>query len=514
MASSTVFGATTASPTKASWHRATQRAWAVLLISILLAIIPTTSSAQSASGDWSAPLNLFATTGRASEVEVVSDPSGTVHVFWAYEAPEAEESGSHQAIYHTSHTDGFWSSAVDVLVSPGDRVARMHSVVSDEGGYLHIAWSGGNGIYYSRAYAPKAGSAQGWSPPTSLVSGVNALEPDIATNGKNNLCVVWSQARAGLMLARSDDGGKNWSQPQPAFLATSDTELARWGRVAVDEAGRLHMVLTHTIRDPDVSPEREDPNFLYYLRSDDGGDTWTEPYLVVDSPDFGEVNVATFGGDVVHLAWNGRAGRHGRYHRWSADGGQTWSAISEVVAPAPESAIGTGGLTGFPAIVVDATGVLHLVSATGGGDYYFRWAEGQWSAPVLISPGLDGAGVTGISRSLEQPSVALSEGNLLHAVFHDGFQRIWHTMQQVDAPHEEPRLLPTAAPDATITPTSPSPPGPTATSPTSVSTPSSDTAATAGSGQARLFAVALGTTLALIIVVATVLINRGHTGRR
>jgi hypothetical protein len=412
---------------------------------------------QAAQGAWSPPLNLFETAGRASEAEVVADRSGAVHVFWAYAAPTPQGSEGAQAIYYARLQDGAWSEPVDVLVSPGARVARMPSVASDDAGYLHVVWSASDAIYYSRAYAPEAGSARGWTWPTPLVGGVSALDPAIAAGPDNTLYAVWTQALAGLVFARSEDGGRNWSSPEIIFEASADTELARWGRVAVDGAGRLHVVLTHTTIDPTGRYGLSEARFLYYLRSEDRGATWSDPLLVTPEPDFGEINVATFGEDTVHLAWNGRAGHKGRYHQWSPDGGRTWSNTTEVLAP--DSAAGDAGLTGFPALVTDASGVLHMVTTGGGGDYYLHWADGSWSQPVLVSPGVSGRGVTGESASLEQPSIALSEGNRLHVVFHDGFQRIWYTGSEIDAPHRDgaPLPAPTVAPTAAAT----APPSPT-----------------------------------------------------
>lgn len=417
---------------------------ALLLISV--AVLPVSAADNTAPNhQWLPPVNLFETEGRASEAEVVADPSGMVHVFWAYGAPDAEEEGWAQAIYYTRQENGAWSDPVDVLISPGGRVARMHSVAADSQGYLHIAWSGGNAIFYSRAYAPQAGLATAWAAPVALISNVSVLAPALAIGPDGSLYVVWTQANAGLVLVRSDDGGQSWSLPQVIFQADRNNELASSGRIAVDDRGRLHVVLTYAINDPQARYGRTDAHLLYYLRSEDRGATWSEPFLVTPEPDFGEINVATFGEDTVHLVWNGRAGRHGRYHRWSEDGGETWSNILEVIAPAPASPIGTGGLTGFPAVVTDGTGALHLVSATGRGQYYLRWAEGGWTAPLLISPGVQGGGVTNTAESIEQPSIAISQGNRLHVVFHDGFERIWYTGAAIDAPYVAPIALPTPA---------------------------------------------------------------------
>jgi hypothetical protein len=399
--------------------------------------LPAVGQSQEDTTLWDTPTNLFETTGRASEAEVVTDQSGIVHVFWAYGAPGDEDLANTQSIYYTRYKNNAWSVPIDVLVSPENRSARMQSVVADNQGYLHIVWSGGNALFYSRAFAPEAGSAMGWSTPLALTSNVGVGEPAIINDNDGGLFVVWTQAGNGLMFARSENSGSNWSNPQTIFVANQPNELARWGRIAVDEAGRLHVSLTHTVRLNVLQDEsRNDPNYLVYLNSYDGGRNWSEPFQIAPDLDFGEVNVIAFGENTVHLVWNGRAGRHGRYHRLSEDGGLTWKNTTEILAPAPKNPIGDGGLTGFPALVTDATGTLHMVTATGGGDYYFTWNAGTWSQPMLISQGLGGSGVTNSTNSLEQPSIALSEGNRIHVVFHDGFERIWYTASVLNTPFQ------------------------------------------------------------------------------
>lgn len=424
---------------------------------------------------WTPPTNLFETEGRASEAEVVTDPSGVVHVFWAFGAPGQEDSGRTQALYYTRLTGDTWSEPVDVLISPGGRVARLPAVVCDPQGYLHIVWQGGDSIFYSKAYAPAAAASRGWTSAKALTTGATSLYPAIAASQAGELYAIWSQGSAGLMFARSENGGESWTEPRVVYQATGPKELAASGRIAVDETGRLHVVFTYAVEDADpASPDIHvrNPHYLYYLQSTDRGETWSEPLLVTPEPDYGEINVATSGADVVHLVWNGRAGRTGRYHQWSRDGGKSWSSVNEVVAPAPQNPIGTGGLTGFPALVTDSTGMLHLVTATGSGQYYLRWSQSGWTAPVLVSPGVVGGGVTNTSRSIEQPSIALSEGNRLHVVFHDGFERIWYTSTVTDAPYQPPQPLPTPEIAATAAPaaipTAAAPPDVTPTVPPAV----------------------------------------------
>ncbi|MDX1614005.1 MAG: sialidase family protein [Candidatus Promineifilaceae bacterium] len=377
---------------------------------------------------------LFETRGRASEAEVVSDREGTVHVFWSAQPPDDSVGSRIDSIYTVRLADGLWSSAVDILVSPEGRVARNHSVAVDNDGYLHIAWSGGNAIYYSQAHVSRSLDPSAWTEPYLLSGGQNHLEPDIAVGNAGQVYVVWTQSGSGLRLAISGDGGRSWDGPRTIFEAPGGSELARWGRLSVDAAGRLHVGLTHVVSNSSEEGPSE-LNHLYYLRSDDGGLSWTSPFRVETEPDYGELNLTTFG-DTVHLVYNGRAYLEGRYHRWSSDGGVTWSPAETIVAPDSGESAGQGGLNGFPALVVDRQGTLHVVASADAGVFYLYLQNGNWSQPELISPAIAGTGLTGRTRSLEQPAVALASGNMLQAVFHDGFERIWYTSGTLDLAEE------------------------------------------------------------------------------
>lgn len=408
--------------------------WGLLMVGYGLFVRPLDAGsyplAQTDPG-WSQPLMLVETRGRVSHPELVVDSAGTPHVFWEYGAEYDEEDGAGQAIYYTTWSNGDWSEPVDVVVSPDYLTARLPNVAIDVQDRFHLVWSAGDRIFYSQADVANAGTAQGWTTPLPLNSGASSLEPTIALSPTGQIFVVWTQAGAGLMFVRSVDGGQNWSNPLPIFLATGTRELAGSGRIAVDAVGRLHVVFTHSLSN-DSNSSRPDPSFLYYLRSKDGGMNWTEPLLMTDVPDFGQITVLTAKIDEVHLVWNGRAGTGGRYHRWSEDAGTTWTPIETVISP--NSLYGDGGLTGYPAVVMDSQNRLHLVSSSNRNNYYMQWNRQNWSLPINISSGLDGWGVTHTTQTLEAVSMAIGRGNQLHLVFHDGFERIWYTSRILNVP--------------------------------------------------------------------------------
>jgi hypothetical protein len=98
-------------------------------------------------------------------------------------------------------------------------------------------------------------------------------------------------------------------------------------------------------------------------------------------------------------------------------------------------------------VAVDSAGVLHVITAASvagngrgpiSGVYHLAYDGARWTKPTHISPGTVGA------RSVEQPSLAISEGNRLHAFWEDDFERLWYTSRIVDAPTLPARIVPPA----------------------------------------------------------------------
>lgn len=416
----------------------------MLALTVFDATVPVRAQEADA---WESPQLIFGTTGRASHPVLTSDESGYVHLFWEYGAPGHEDEGAYQSIYYSRFDQNSWSVPVDVVFSRDDKVARGLSAVTTNDWRLHLVWSAGDEILYSSAESYSAESALAWSVPLSLAAGPPLLEPFITSDGET-LFVVWTQAGEGLMFSISQDGGASWSAPNLIFPARNSNELARYGRMAVDEAGRLHVVLTHVV---DAIDDSTADMYLYYLVSEDNGRSWTAPHLLDDSPDFGQVNVVTYSENIVHVTWNGRAGHGGRYHRWSSDRGRTWSVRAEIVAPTQNDGLGSAGLTGPPAMFAGEDEILHFISAAKGSNYYVRWSRERWGDPVIISGNITGDGVTNTyNDTMEAPSMVLSRDGYLYAAMQDGNERIWITKTRIF--NGETPLVAVPAPTAQPTP--------------------------------------------------------------
>ena len=119
---------------------------------------------------------------------------------------------------------------------------------------------------------------------------------DNSTNPKvyysqNILKVFWIENGSSIMMAQSDDLGWTWSQPS---IVLNNTSL-KITRIELESDGSYIAMVV------ECAPPGKFP-FLYILYSDDGGNTWYDPYVLRGD----KASVDVYGSD-VYLA----------YRRWS-----------------------------------------------------------------------------------------------------------------------------------------------------------------------------------------------------
>lgn len=369
---------------------------------------------------WSPPIKIYAVEEQALyEPVVTADRGGAVHVLWR---------GLQNALYYARLDQSGWSQPVDVLTG-----ANVASAVVDERGVLHVIWAGANfNLVYAMARASEAHSAHAWSSPQAIEMAFQ--RPQIAVDTEGGLHIAF--ATAGVDAVKymvSRDGGATWTSS--VVVAQSSRPEAGVGdtRLAVGPDGAIHVVWTEYLL-----PNGWPPLGVFYSRSTDGGLTWTLPGAMAGDG-YDQITVLAANASEIHVAWNGMAGVGGRYHRWSGDRGETWSGVNIIS--------NRGGTEGFPSLVVDSAGAVHLLTTFDHCAQYSRWNGDSWSRPMCIS-GPEAMA----SNYIEEAAMALSEGNRLHAVFWDGRQRLWYTSRQVEAPAIAPAPFPTSAPTATLMP--------------------------------------------------------------
>jgi len=396
-------------------------------------------------------LNVSSEPARALFPRLVADDWGNVHAFWpaAFEVSTVGDS-----LFYARWDGVSWSAPSDILYRPG-HIIWLPEVVVDHKGWLHVAWTEGvtGPVWYSHAFVDDAASARAWSTPVRL-SEDWASSVTISADSESRVHIIYSaqvgedgEDRESLYHIDSVDG-QVWSDP---VLIAEGEQLGRGGgaRIAIDKRDHLHVVFR--FEDAAVIA-------LHYTRSNDRGRTWLTP-LEMDRKDErytgtyapNAPNIAAIGNEELHLVWFGAPSGH-RWHRWSGDGGATWST-AELIDPSLRLS------TWPPAMAVDSSGILHLMSLGGGtglplGVYHTFWNSDRWAPLMLISDQGD-----------EQAALAIAGGNVLHVVWDyqddEAAGSIWASRLQVDAPaltpDPPPSGLPTSIPTATTAPMKPTP---------------------------------------------------------
>ncbi len=144
---------------------------------------------------------------------------------------------------------------------------------------------------------------------------------------------------AAFFLARAEGSGPLALRQTRAALDTFDWAAAQtvvsaasgW-RAVPGPDGTLHLAVFYTGRDEGTLPG------VYYLRSEDGGESWSDMVLVAESlyvrratPEKSHISLSAVEGGAIYLAWN-EPGTGRALWSWSQDGGDTWSP-SRLVAP-------------------------------------------------------------------------------------------------------------------------------------------------------------------------------------
>lgn len=263
---------------------------------------------------------------------------------------EASLDGS-SFITYAALKEGSWSEPNEVLTGPASLRALYPSIAADSQGYLHVAWLG-ESIHISRAHVSAAGSMQGWSPPAMVEYVQDYLgSPSLVCDGQDVLHLAYTIAlggNSGVYYTRSQDGGESWSEPALVYKNFRSDRMVEGVVLRTTANGWLHAAWTET-----DYPETFPPLGIRYAFSQDGGLGWSEAIPLAEGP-YGEVELSGRGENELHAVWSGTSTDRYKFHRWSPNNGTTWSETYRNEQ--------LGGFQGSPALAVDGSQGLHWLT--------------------------------------------------------------------------------------------------------------------------------------------------------
>lgn len=385
------------------------RQLAIVLVSITLAVAycclrPTPIGALQGVGPpegWTAAYPIVHSPGEVaiSSPNLTADTMGNLHLLYLNRPEGAKET----AINYMMWNGIDWSPPVDALLDPESQHMVYLQSTLDNSGVMHVVWFG-YALRYASAPVSQASSPRAWSLPKTIASSQG--NPAIVAGSDQGLYVAYADNNGTIAVLRSKDGGATWSAPMVVAQVSTPQTLANDLYITQDELGRLHIGWTEY-----ELPEGWPPQATFYTQSTDSGQSWATPQLVAEA-NYGQMGIGIDRNNGVHLVWRSTIGGDGTFHKWSDDGGLTWSE--------PDRSADRGGFSGSPTFATDTLGRLHYVL---GRTYYTMWEAGQ------LSPYQD-LRTHSIAASISYGEAAVLDivnGNHVHVVYITDFNYIWHT---------------------------------------------------------------------------------------
>lgn len=293
-------------------------------------------------------------------------PDGTVYVAYMIGPAEGAVGGAApmQPVVAVSHDHGRSFGRVTRLPVPATKNAT-----GSWGDRPFIAVGKGGAVYVTWDYGPRRDDARIVCPPTSSC---------YFTAGDFN-----------AVIQRSSDGGKTWTKVDP-ISPNFPFGGVYSAPIVAEPGGALDVLYWQHPTDPGT--RLVSPGAQYFIRSTDGGTTWSSPVLV--GAKTGTIALQTWWIDgsldvdpagTIYAAWDiQRSGRDTGWLAWSRDGGKHWSSPLQVASGTTEhltevAAAGTGTVY---------VGWQTIVPGKGYATFLRRYALGKgWtSRAIRVSP--------------------------------------------------------------------------------------------------------------------------------
>jgi hypothetical protein len=264
-----------------------------------------------------------------------------------------------------------WSRSLPVLTSPSGEVEQPATLLTGDRRLL-VMWKDEQSgrFYYSQTRADDAAFTEEWITPQELpLQHEGVTSADILVDGTNTIYVVFAvpvNEGRGIYLIRSEDHGDTWSEPTVVFDAVGEL----WAMVDEPQLIAAANGDLHLLWKRYAPPPNGRPQALAYARSSDGGASWS-PWQSVAQSEILWSGIINAGNSSIHRYWQEMAdGKAVLRQQTSEDNGLSWSFTS-IAGDASE----TSPLD----LAADAAGHLHLINSEDSRLNYQLWDGERWS---------------------------------------------------------------------------------------------------------------------------------------
>ena len=220
-----------------------------------------------------------------------------------------------------------WSEPINLSMSGA---GSNPSIVVDNNGVVHVLWIDKfEGYKYVESPDGKS-----WSSPISVnypFSLKRVLPPLLLADPNGVIHIFWLDDKNGLSYAQAV--GESLDTPS-AWRGRTNLDSSVFDfDVNLDVQGRLH--IGYAKNPAPVSGTAG----MYYRRSINGGNTWTSPSLLYESPylrsltsENAHIRIAVSGKENVYAVWDEQSQKR-IFMATSDDGGQSWNPSRELITP-------------------------------------------------------------------------------------------------------------------------------------------------------------------------------------
>jgi hypothetical protein len=283
--------------------------------------------------------------------KILCGDDGTLYVTWV-----DTRDGDYNIYFSRSEDRGRTWLTPNVRVSdvPTGLEDYPPSMAIDESGTLYTTWT-----RYQRAkhiyFAKSSDRGNTWTSSVQVDDNSNGVKklPVVCVDVSGDIYVVWEDHRpyddTDIYFARSTDGGETWTDPN-IRINDDPSAYQHSPSMVIDPWGVLYVAY-------DGHPEGE-YSHIYLVKSTDGGDTWSRPHVQVDDGRSGNhyVPELAIGRDgTIYASWSWWGGDHILFAK-SIDGGESWSRPSIQVDYTPDNYFWND----FSSIAVDEAGNIYV----------------------------------------------------------------------------------------------------------------------------------------------------------